>query len=245
MYLQIQQFKKALHNSLQNCQCLTTLRNINVKNKEEDNLRPLMRDEIIVAFNNTKSITSAARYLGVSLPTLYKYASVLCPGELKNQRNLHGVGIQKSKRLDLKEILTGKRKEGIDRNWLREQTIKELLLSSECSICGFNEKRVNDLKSPLVLRNKNGIFNDYRLENLELICHNCFFLYVAARKEQGKRIKYQYEYDELDKENKTPQQTLDFRKVEKEIKNKKVEERHNIFMSDEDEEFQKFLERHK
>jgi hypothetical protein len=57
--------------------------------------------------------------------------------------------------------------------------IEEGLLPDYCSRCHFNERRLLDYKSPLLLNFKNNNKKDFKLENLELVCYNCYFLYIA------------------------------------------------------------------
>ena len=49
----------------------------------------------------------------------------------------------------------------------------------ECSNCGFKERRVVDYKIPLILHFKDKNKQNYRKENIELLCYNCYFLTVG------------------------------------------------------------------
>jgi hypothetical protein len=49
----------------------------------------------------------------------------------------------------------------------------------ECYKCGHHEKRVVDYKQPLVLNFKDANKNNWKLDNLEMLCYNCYFLYVG------------------------------------------------------------------
>jgi hypothetical protein len=46
-------------------------------------------------------------------------------------------------------------------------------------MCDFTERRVTDYKMPLLMHFRNGNKVDYRLENLQLLCYNCYYLYVG------------------------------------------------------------------
>jgi hypothetical protein len=46
-------------------------------------------------------------------------------------------------------------------------------------MCGFSERRVTDYKVPLLMNFKDGSKCNYLLDNLELLCYNCYFLYVG------------------------------------------------------------------
>jgi 5-methylcytosine-specific restriction endonuclease McrA len=52
-------------------------------------------------------------------------------------------------------------------------------LRDECYVCGCNERRVTDYKTPTLLNFKDGSKSNYVLDNLEILCYNCYFLYVA------------------------------------------------------------------
>jgi hypothetical protein len=45
--------------------------------------------------------------------------------------------------------------------------------------CNFSSKRPSDLKTPLILNHINGNKTDHRLENLEVLCYNCYFINVG------------------------------------------------------------------
>jgi hypothetical protein len=49
----------------------------------------------------------------------------------------------------------------------------------KCNHCGYSQKRPSDLKTPLVLHTINGVMNDYRIDNLEVLCYNCYFVLVG------------------------------------------------------------------
>ena len=53
------------------------------------------------------------------------------------------------------------------------------LLKRECCKCGFSGKRIIDGEVPLKLFLKNYDVKDHSLENIELYCYNCYFIYVG------------------------------------------------------------------
>lgn len=61
----------------------------------------------------------------------------------------------------------------------QNRLILEGYLVEQCNICGFNSRRVTDYKIPLKLAWKNKDIQDHRLENLELVCYNCYYLYYG------------------------------------------------------------------
>lgn len=70
-------------------------------------------------------------------------------------------------------------------NKLKERLIKQKLKEYKCEICNLTTWQ--GVQIPLELNHKNGINNDHRLENLELICPNCHALTDSYRgKNRGK-----------------------------------------------------------
>ena len=67
----------------------------------------------------------------------------------------------------------------IDNNKIKIRGIAEGYLKDECYNCGFNERRVTDFKIPLLLNFKDGNKCNYLLDNVNLLCYNCYFLYVG------------------------------------------------------------------
>jgi len=63
---------------------------------------------------------------------------------------------------------------------LKARLLYEGKLILECYRCSHNEKRVIDFKQPLVLNFKDGNKFHWNLDNLEMICYNCHFLYVGG-----------------------------------------------------------------
>jgi 5-methylcytosine-specific restriction endonuclease McrA len=62
---------------------------------------------------------------------------------------------------------------------IKVRLIEQNYLEEKCYKCGFHERRVTDYKMPLFLHFKNGDHNYYHLDNLQMLCYNCYFLYVG------------------------------------------------------------------
>jgi hypothetical protein len=147
----------------------------------------------VAAMNKTKSVRAAARYLNVSYIHMKKWMKLY-----KNEdgtslfdahKNQSGKGIPKflsnvppNKKKDpaLIDVIEGR----IDPAHFNPQKIKYRLitegyLKEECGNCGFHERRVSDYKIPLILHFKDKNKQHYRLENLEMLCYNCYFLMVG------------------------------------------------------------------
>ena len=79
----------------------------------------------------------------------------------------------------LNEIVSSESYRAVNREKLKGRLIYEGILRMECYKCGYHQKRVIDYKQPLVLSFKDGNKNNWRIENLEMVCYNCYFLYVG------------------------------------------------------------------
>jgi len=147
------------------------------------------KEDILRAQRHTRSNRAASRYLGCSYQHYKMYAKMFTDPEtgeslLAKHKNQSGRGIPKhlkGKVLPaLEEILNGK----LDTSHfipdkIKRKLIEECYLVEECNQCKFNERRVTDYKIPLLLNFKDGNKKHYNLENLELLCYNCFFLHVT------------------------------------------------------------------
>lgn len=142
------------------------------------------------AMKNSRSNKEAARWLGINELTWRKYAKQYIDEETgKDLYELHknaaGRGIPK-------HWVGGDWKKGVD-NMLRErqsgtprmiQRLKRALmrdgrLGFQCAACKYGEKRLTDMKAPLLIHFKNGKKSDWRIENLQWLCYNCYFLFVG------------------------------------------------------------------
>ena len=139
----------------------------------------LLEYDIIAAHKQTRSCVQAAIYLGVSYNTYKKYAKLY--GIFDDQKNqaLNGEIKGPYNGTPLEEILEGKHQRLMRWPVLLRRCIRWGYLADECSNCGLSETRVTDLKKPLKLDHIDGDLTNHRLENLRLLCHNCYFLMVG------------------------------------------------------------------
>ena len=56
---------------------------------------------------------------------------------------------------------------------------EEGYIEEKCNRCGHNEQRVNDYKAPLLVHFKDKNKMNWKIENIELLCYNCYFLYIG------------------------------------------------------------------
>jgi hypothetical protein len=149
----------------------------------------LTKEDVLIAQSKTRSNRAAARYLHVSYGHYKQYAKLYKDEEtgktlFETHLNPSGKGIPKLLRIDGKEpglwdILDGKVPvEHFTPEKIKQRLLVEGLLEEVCTKCGFSEKRILDLKAPLILRFKDGNKKNYSLNNIELLCYNCYFLYI-------------------------------------------------------------------
>lgn len=154
--------------------------------------RPLTKESIINAMDKTKSVRAAARYLNCSYQHIKKWMKLYVDENgvslFEAHKNQSGKGIPKflsvstinKKEPAILDIIEGR----IDPSHFNPQKIKYRLitegyLKDECGNCGFHERRVSDYKSPLILHFKDNNKQHYRLDNMEMLCYNCYYLMVG------------------------------------------------------------------
>jgi hypothetical protein len=155
--------------------------------------KPLKREDILRAMRFTKSNRAAARYLGCSYQHYKPYAKIFKIDETDHNsltlfdahKNQSGKGIPKflpnrRKEPNVKRLFEeGTGYESFTPNKIKTRGIIEGYLKDECYKCGFHERRVTDYKTPTLLNFKDGNKSNYLIDNLEILCYNCYFLYVA------------------------------------------------------------------
>lgn len=153
--------------------------------------KDLTKEQIIAAISQTRSNRAASRYLNVSYPHYKKWAKLYDSSEkgfkslFDQHLNPSGKGIpkflsNKGKEPILLDIIEGR----VDASSFSPDKIKYRLVSEgylleECSSCGFHERRVLDYKIPILLHFKDNNKKNYRKENIEFLCYNCYYLSVG------------------------------------------------------------------
>lgn len=138
--------------------------------------RPLLESEIKKAQDESISASEAARKLNVSYNTYKKYAKLY--GIMERCKCVDSKGIPKvhnpyKGKYPLEEILMGMHPT-YNPSRLKEKLFKSKLKQQICEICGYNEARITDGKIPLVLAFKDGDRSNHIIDNLEIICYNCY-----------------------------------------------------------------------
>lgn len=163
----------------------------------------LPKKMLLYALRNSTSIQEAAAFLNVNYQTFLKYSRLHKDADgdpltkyYVKQRKLAKISktsVDKKatkinptkarkvdKPLNLELIEKGKTYTN-KHSALRKQYLEVGALRDECYICGFSEKRIGDYDSPLKLIFKDGNKTHQSIENLELVCLNCEFLYYPSK----------------------------------------------------------------
>lgn len=111
-------------------------------------------------------------YSGSSYAFFYKRCKELHLdfSHFTGQGHLKGKQNPNVRRIPLSQILV-EHSEFQNRSFLRKRLIKEGVFDAKCYKCGLTEWM--DQPAPLELEHINGIGDDYRLENLTILCPNC------------------------------------------------------------------------
>jgi hypothetical protein len=151
----------------------------------------LSKEDCLRAMANTRSNRGAARFLRCSFVHYKKFAKTYTDEETglslwEVHKNQSGTGIpkflpNKGKEAPLKDLIEGKLAvESFEPAKIKQRLIFEGYLKEECSKCGFHEERLTDKKIPLVLQFKDKNRKNYELDNIELLCYNCSFLFATS-----------------------------------------------------------------
>jgi hypothetical protein len=152
--------------------------------------KPLTKEQILAAMSQTKSNRAASRWLHVSYQHYKKWAKSYTDQEtgktlFEKHLNQEGKGIAKflnnSRKVPaLMELLEGQvPMTNFNPDKVKKRLFEEGYLQEECSMCGFNERRLLDYKIPLLLHFKDNNKKNWRLENLEVLCYNHYFLTIG------------------------------------------------------------------
>jgi hypothetical protein len=152
--------------------------------------KPLTKEQIVAAMGMTKSNRAAARWLNVSYIHYKKWAKLYkdeATGKtlFEVHLNQEGKGIKKwignhGKTPPLQDLINGIiPMTSFSPAKVKKRLFEEGYLNEECALCGFNERRITDYKIPLLLNFKDKNTKNYRLDNLQVLCYNHYFLTVA------------------------------------------------------------------
>lgn len=152
--------------------------------------KPLSKEDILRAMKVTLSNKAAARYLHVSYIHYKRFAQNFTDETtgrtlFEMHKNQSGKGIPKfitnrGKEPALLDVIEGRVPiESYTPEKLKRRLLQEGYLYEYCNKCNFSERRVIDYKIPLLLNFKDGNKKNWNIDNVELLCYNCYFLYVG------------------------------------------------------------------
>lgn len=184
--------------------------------------KDLSKEQILTAMSKTQSNRAAARYLSVSYPhyrmwaKLYEPTKEGYPNLFEQHKNQYGVGIPKfldaKKRNDvisLMDIIEGRATpHSFKPEKIKHRLITEGFIAEECALCKIAERRVADYKMPLLLNFLDNNKKNYKLDNIQLICYNCYFLTVGNIFSK-QEIIHMEDYSAEAKHGKEPEWELD------------------------------------
>ena len=136
--------------------------------------KPLTKELILAAMAKTKSNMAAKFYESKTHDSLFA-----------QHKNQSGKGIPKFLRTGGKEpalldIIEGRANaSSFTPAKIKYRLLNEGYLEEKCANCGFQEHRVLDYKMPLLLHFKDNNKKNYKLDNIELLCYNHYFLTVG------------------------------------------------------------------
>ena len=147
------------------------------KKKNPFGSRPIPKSRIEWAIRSTLSIRAAAQYLGVSYNTFKKYSKMY--DLFEQNKNQAGNGITSKGNtgwgVKIQDLFDGKNPNYP--HWkLQERVVRDGYLKQECSNCGYDDYREKDMRGPYMICFLDGDSKNHTLDNLHLLCYNCFFI---------------------------------------------------------------------
>ena len=129
---------------------------------------------------NTRSAMEAARWLGTSYNTYKIYAKTY--GIFEQHLNKEGFGIKKGfgkYRIPVDDVILGKRQP--PKRWshkvLKKRLIEDGYFNNECTNCSYNEENMGTNSVCLGIDFKDGNHENFKIDNLRLLCPNCYLSY--------------------------------------------------------------------
>ena len=138
----------------------------------------------------TKSNSEASRWLGINYLTYRKYAKIY---DVWDQHlNQKGVGIKKGYgkyRKSLDELLSTSRKVKLTKGYLKKRLIADGWTPRECINCGYNEIVMTKSNVALIIDFKDGNSSNTTLDNIRLLCPNCYLSFNGRFPSSGEFYK--------------------------------------------------------
>jgi hypothetical protein len=151
--------------------------------KPRKNITP---EDIRQAQAATKTCGERASLLDISIPTYNKYCDLYgIPRKEKVVKEKKVKRLPKPKvvsknpfrlRRPLDLILQNKFTD-VPGGYVKRLLIRAGIKEDKCEICGIEQRRESDNKTPTIMKFLDGNKTNYSIENLQLTCYNCNFLY--------------------------------------------------------------------
>ena len=142
----------------------------------------ITKNMVLEAQQHTKSNMAAAKWMGVSYTTYRKWAKYY--KVFDQHLNQKGKGIKKGfavRTVNVEDVILGKRQP--PRRWsqsvVKEELIDKGYWQNECSNCGYNEENMATGKTCLGVDFKDGDSKNWLLDNIRLLCVNCYYSFNA------------------------------------------------------------------
>lgn len=157
---------------------MSTNRPLNIPGRR----KVITKNMILESQKHTKSNMAAAKWMSVSYTTYKKWAKYY--GVFEQHLNQRGDGIKKGfavRTVNVEDIVLGKRPP--PRRWsqsvVKEELIDKGYWQNECSNCGYNEENMATGKTCLGVDFKDGDSKNWLLDNIRLLCSNCYYSFNA------------------------------------------------------------------
>ena len=137
----------------------------------------ISKSKIVWSINETTSMKSASKLLGISYNTFKKYAKqyqVFQPSPPPGRYRESG------KPVELSDILSGKNPDYSSTKLLK-RLLREGYLEECCGNCGYDEYRTSDMAKPLMLDYLDDDQTNKDLANLRVLCYNCYYILKMDR----------------------------------------------------------------
>ena len=142
----------------------------------------ITKNMILESQKHTKSNMEASRWMNVCYTTYKKWAKYY--GVFEQHLNQKGNGIKKGfavRTVNVEDIVLGKREP--PRRWsqsvVKEELIDKGYWQDECSNCGYNEENMATGKTCLGIDFTDGDSKNWLLDNIRLLCSNCYYSFNA------------------------------------------------------------------
>ena len=146
-------------------------------NKNPFRSKPIPKSRIEWAIRSTLSIRAAAMHLGVAYNTFKKYAIMY--DLFEQNKNQSGIGVTSKGNtgwgIKIQDLFAGKHPNYP--HWkIQERIIRDGYVKQECSNCDYDDYREVDMRGPYIINFLDGDSTNHSLDNIALLCYNCFFI---------------------------------------------------------------------